>query len=75
MKEFFVIIVSVSIFLCSCGIDISSSNKDNTVVQGTTVSGQTIEFKEVNEQLKNDVNNASLYINRGKFFMKLNDLT
>ncbi|MBL4667937.1 MAG: tetratricopeptide repeat protein [Flavobacteriales bacterium] len=69
------IIVILSIVFSSCGNDTQNVVNDDDLTQDTTVSEQTLEFRTVNDLLKNDINNSGLYLQRAKLFVKYNDLS
>jgi tetratricopeptide (TPR) repeat protein len=74
MRAFFTIFL-ISIFLFSCGTDVSTTDENKTELTDTTETEKTIEFRAINDLLKQDVNNTSLYLKRAKLYMKYNELS
>ncbi len=75
MKGLLIIIIAISIYLFSCGTDNSTTIGEDVLVKDSTESEQIVEFRAINNLLKKDINNASLYLKRAKLFMKYNDLS
>jgi len=71
----FLTAISIAIFLFSCGSNTSENLNDINLLTDTTETEKTVEFKAINELLKNDINNSSLYLRRAKLFMKYSDLS
>lgn len=69
------IIVSVVVLFSSCGNDHEKvrEKKNKTEVNDVSESEQTIAFKEINAQLKRDINNPTLYLKRSKLYLKYGD--
>jgi tetratricopeptide (TPR) repeat protein len=70
-----ILLVFLIPLLFSCGGDVDNNEiEDNTVKTDTTVSEQVLAFREVNEQLKSDINNTGLYLKRARLYQKYKDL-
>lgn len=76
MKKYLIILISTFIFF-SCGSDVEDTvdNTDLAEAVDSLDSERTVEFKAVNDLLRNDINNTSLYLQRAKLYMKYNDLS
>ncbi len=74
MKEILVLLSIITIIF-SCGTDKSKENKKDNIVKDTTLSEQALEFRAVNDLLKQDINNPTLYLKRAKLYMKYNDFS
>ncbi len=68
-----VIIISVVLFACGNEATEEVKNENENVVDSALTS-QEIEFKAINDMLRNDVNNTSLYLQRAKLYMKYDEL-
>jgi tetratricopeptide (TPR) repeat protein len=65
----------ITIILCSCGNNDSTSYEEDNIVIDTNESEQILEFREINGLLKTEIDNPTLYLKRAKLFMKYNDLS
>jgi len=73
MKNIFLIAI-VALIIVACG---SEKPKEKTGLDSendTTLTEQAKEFKAINDLLKKDINNTSLYLKRSKLYVKYNDL-
>lgn len=70
----FIFLSVIALVFSACGSDISSENTE-LIVQDTTMSEREAEFKAVNDLLKKDINNTSLYLKRAKLYSKYKDLS
>ena len=61
--------------LFSCGNDAGNEVNDEMLIQDTTVSEKTTEFRAINDLLKKDINNSTLYLRRAKLYVKYKDVT
>jgi predicted Zn-dependent protease len=71
MYKFLIIIVSI-VTLVSCGNEVENGVTSKILTQDTIVSEETKEFIEINKLLKEDVNNAFLYLKRANLYNKYN---
>lgn len=62
-------------FLFSCGNDTIDKTEHDVLIQDTTVSDKIAEFTALNNLLKSDINNPTLYLRRAKLYMKYFDLS
>ena len=69
------IVVSAVFFLVACGNDSVNTNENEVLVQDTTESEQTAEFRAINNLLKDNINDPVLYLKRARLYMKYNDLS
>lgn len=70
------LILVVAVVLISCGGDVendSDSTIETTEVD-TSITEQEKEFKAVNDLLRSDVNNISLYLQRARLYQKYGEL-
>lgn len=75
MTKKYVLAVFIALLLMACGDD---KAKDGTVEkkqEDKVVSEKIKEFNVVNDQLKNDVNNATLYLKRANLYKKYDDIS
>ena len=70
----FIIPTLVVLFFTSCENGNSvDNNSGTTIATDTTLTEEERAFKEINEQLKTDVNNTGLYIKRARLHQKYGD--
>ncbi len=73
--RFFLVLSILSLLSYSCGSNSSDESTGNpSAVSDSTETPQIKEFREVNTQLKANINNPSLYLKRAKLYVKYNDL-
>ena len=60
--------------LISCGGGKTDTENNEVPITDTTVSEKVAEFRAINDLLKQDINNTSLYLKRSKLYMKYGDL-
>lgn len=60
--------------LISCGGSSTDTYAVEVPITDTTESEKTVEFRAVNNLLKQDINNTSLYLKRSKLYLKYGDL-
>lgn len=60
--------------LISCGGSKTDTETIKAPVADTTESEKVTEFRAVNDLLKQDINNTSLYLKRAKLYVKYNDM-
>ncbi len=71
MKIVYLLGIVTLFTLFSCGSKTETLNKDKVVItQDTTLSEQELAFKNINNQLKNDISNPTLYLKRAKLYQK-----
>ena len=76
MTKFNALLFLVSLLIItSCGSNTPKDEVKNDQQEDQVVSEKEKEFKAINEQLKNDVNNATLYLKRANLYKKYGDLT
>ena len=69
------IIVSAIFFLMSCGNDTTEIIENEVSTQDTTATEQVVEFRAINDLLKENINDPALYLRRAKLYMKYGDLS
>ena len=73
MKNIFLIAI-VALIIVACGSEKPNENTGLNNENDTTLTEQAKEFKAINDLLKKDINNTSLYLKRSKLYVKYNDL-
>lgn len=61
--------------LISCGGGKTDTDVLETPITDTTESEKVAEFRAINDLLKQDINNTSLYLKRSKLYLKYGDLS
>lgn len=69
------IVISAIFFLASCGNDAENTGDDVVVIQDTTETEQEAEFRDINNLLKDNINDPVLYLRRARLYMKYDDLS
>lgn len=64
----------VAFIFTACGSNSTTENQE-VIALDSTLTEKEAEFKAVNDLLKQDINNTSLYLKRAKLYSKYNDLT
>lgn len=72
MKQFIALFLFISLlYACNTNENNVVENKTTTAAPIDTTNAEQVKaFKEINEQIKNDVNNTSLYLKRARLFQK-----
>lgn len=73
MKNIFLITI-VALIIVACGSEKPNEKTGLDSENDTTLTEQAKEFKAINDLLKKDINNTSLYLKRSKLYVKYNDL-
>src|SRR5690606_1564966 len=63
----------ISLLLFSCGEEKKQINTTEKNPKDSVEVAKTLDFEQINNELKNDPNNASLYIKRARIYQKYND--
>lgn len=76
MAKFILVFVSLLVFqfFISCKDGSSADNQQKDTVQITNIDSSSFELEELNKMILEDPNNKSLYLQRGKLFVKNLDL-
>ena len=69
MKRLIIIFCAV-VFFSSCGNDTLELVEETVLLEDTTLTEQTAEFKAINDLLKTDINNPALYLRRTKLIKR-----
>lgn len=71
----FIVPTLLILFFVSCenGNSVDNNTEGTTIATDTTLTEEERAFKEINEQLKTDVNNTGLYLKRARLHQKYGD--
>lgn len=65
--------VLISFMLFSCGGEVEQPKSTEKNTKDSLELARTLDFEQINNELKNDHNNPSLYIKRARIYQKYND--